>query len=211
MASHTKTFERGHNFLSGVIDAFTAASDYVSHALAGQLCRDFRLLDSSLRAVSEVFAAVPMTPALSSSLARKMRTFFVLRILNTALVLTISLLISWLFSFSWNASWSASANIMNAVEAGTRDTVSHSTWLAIALGFFALVGLLHILTAVLTLRFVTVFRLWERFLVFSIPIAAASLTPLVIGPLPLASIAVITVCVSLRLQSSKPRIAEETD
>lgn len=108
----------------------------------------------------------------------------------------------WLFTTTWSYSWGASEKIMNSVEAGTAATVSRNTWLAIIICFTALVALLQFLTLLLRFRFLIVFRPWERLLVFSLPIALASITPLIAGPLPIVSIAVITVCVSLRPQKN---------
>lgn len=106
----------------------------------------------------------------------------------------------WLFSFVWNESSIASDNIMNAVEASIPDSVTQLTWLEITFGALGLATLFTALANVTPIRIFMIFRWWERLLVFSVPIAFAAVSPLIAAPAPFLSIAVIVVCVKLRLE-----------
>ena len=110
-----------------------------------------------------------------------------------SLILTI-----WLFGFVWNESSIASDNIMNAVEASTPDTVTQLTWLKITFGALGVATLFTAFAIVTPIRIFTIFRWWERLLVFAVPIAFAAVSPLIAAPAPFLSIAVIIVCVMLR-------------
>ena len=110
-----------------------------------------------------------------------------------SLILTI-----WLFGFVWNESSIASDNIMNAVEASTPDTVTQLTWLKITFGALGVATLFTAFAIVTPIRIFTIFKWWERLLVFAVPIAFAAVSPLVAAPAPFLSIAVIIVCVMLR-------------
>ena len=112
-----------------------------------------------------------------------------------SLILTI-----WLFGFVWNESSIASDNIMNAVEASTPDTVTQLTWLKITFGALGVATLFTAFAIVTPIRIFTIFKWWERLLVFAVPIAFAAVSPLVAAPAPFLSIAVIIVCVKLRLE-----------
>ena len=112
-----------------------------------------------------------------------------------SLILTI-----WLFGFVWNESSIASDNIMNAVEASTPDTVTQLTWLKITFGALGVATLFTAFAILTPIRIFTIFRWWERLLVFAVPIAFAAVSPLVAAPAPFLSIAVIIVCVKLRLE-----------
>ena len=110
-----------------------------------------------------------------------------------SLILTI-----WLFGFVWNESSIASDNIMNAVEASTPDTVTQLTWLKITFGALGVATLFTAFAIVTPIRIFTIFKWWERLLVFAVPIAFAAVSPLIAAPAPFLSIAVIIVCVMLR-------------
>ena len=110
-----------------------------------------------------------------------------------SLILTI-----WLFGFVWNESSIASDNIMNAVEASTPDTVTQLTWLKITFGALGVATLFTAFAILTPIRIFTIFRWWERLLVFAVPIAFAAVSPLIAAPAPFLSIAVIIVCVMLR-------------
>ena len=112
-----------------------------------------------------------------------------------SLILTI-----WLFGFVWNESSIASDNIMNAVEASTPDTVTQLTWLKITFGALGVATLFTAFAIVTPIRIFTIFRWWERLLVFAVPIAFAAISPLIAAPAPFLSIAAIFVCVKLRLE-----------
>jgi hypothetical protein len=111
----------------------------------------------------------------------------------SSLILTI-----WLFGFVWNESSIASDNIMNAVEASTPDTVTQLTWLEINFGALGVATLFTAFAIVTPIRIFTIFRWWERLLVFAVPIAFAAVSPLIAAPAPFLSIAVIVFCVMLR-------------
>ena len=110
-----------------------------------------------------------------------------------SLILTI-----WLFGFVWNESSIASDNIMNAVEASIPDTVTQLTWLEITVGALGIATLFTAFAIVTPIRIFTIFKWWERLLVFAVPIAFAAVSPLIAAPAPFLSIAVIIVCVMLR-------------
>ena len=112
-----------------------------------------------------------------------------------SLILTI-----WLFGFVWNESSIASDNIMNAVEASIPDTVTQLTWLKITFGALGVATLFTAFAIVTPIRIFTIFRWWERLLVFAVPIAFAAVSPLIAAPAPFLSIAAIFVCVKLRLE-----------
>lgn len=104
----------------------------------------------------------------------------------------------WLFGFVWNESSIATDNIMNAVEASIPDTVTQLTWLEITVGALGIATLFTAFTIVTPIHIFTIFKWWERLLVFAVPIAFAAVSPLVAAPAPFLSIAVIIVCVMLR-------------
>jgi hypothetical protein len=104
----------------------------------------------------------------------------------------------WLFGNVWTESSLASDNIVNAVEASIPDTVIQSTWLQITLGTLGLVAAFSSLASAIPLRVLSMFRWWEKPLVFGAPLALIAMSPLIGAPTPLASCAVIIVCVMLR-------------
>lgn len=120
-----------------------------------------------------------------------------LRFLISSALLSLTI---WLFSFVWNESSMASDNIVNAVEASIPDTVTQQTWLEITFGALGLAALFTALANVTPIRIFMIFRWWERLLVFSVPIGFAAISPLIAAPAPFLSIAVIAVCVKLRLE-----------
>ena len=120
-----------------------------------------------------------------------------LRFLISSALLSLTI---WLFSFVWNESSMASDNIVNAVEASIPDTVTQQTWLEITFGALGLAALFTALANVTPIRIFMIFRWWERLLVFSVPIGFAAISPLIAAPAPFLSIAVIVVCVKLRLE-----------
>ena len=120
-----------------------------------------------------------------------------LRFLISSALLALTI---WLFGFVWNESSVASDNIVNAVEASIPDTVTQQTWLEITFGALGLAALFTALANVTPIRIFMIFRWWERLLVFSVPIAFAAVSPLIAAPAPFLSIAVIAVCVKLRLE-----------
>jgi hypothetical protein len=107
---------------------------------------------------------------------------------------------AWLFCFVWSMSATASENLINAVEAGIPDTVSQATWLGIVVGMIALLLALSTLLNLIPLPFLTVFKAWEKPIVFAAPISLVSLTPLIGTPTPLVPFIVIAVCLTLRLE-----------
>ena len=118
-----------------------------------------------------------------------------LRFLISSALLSLTI---WLFSFVWTESSMASDNIVNAVEASIPDTVTQRTWLEIILGTLGLVAAFSALVITVPLRVFSMFRWWEKPLVFGAPLAVIALSPLVGAPTPLVSCAVIIVCVMLR-------------
>lgn len=119
--------------------------------------------------------------------------FFIFLIGSALLVFT-----TWLFGQVWIESSIASDNIVNAVEASIPDTVTQSTWLEIIFGTLGLVAAFSTLVSAVPLRVFSMFRWWEKPLVFGAPLAVIALSPLVGAPTPLVSCAVIIVCVMLR-------------
>lgn len=122
-------------------------------------------------------------------------TGYIFRFLIGSALLVFTL---WLFGQVWTESSIASDNIVNAVEASIPDTVTQGTWLEITFGTFGLVAAFSALASTVPLRVFSMFRWWEKPLVFGAPLAVIALSPLVGAPTPLVSCAVIIVCVMLR-------------
>ena len=76
------------------------------------------------------------------------------------------LLTIWLFGLVWSASSFASDNIMNAVEASAPDTVTPEIWMEITFGTLGLVAAFSALTNTIPLKIFSIFRWWEKPLVF---------------------------------------------
>ena len=108
------------------------------------------------------------------------------------------LLTIWLFGLVWSASSFASDNIMNAVEASAPDTVTPEIWMEITFGTLGLVAAFSALTNTIPLKIFSIFRWWEKPLVFGAPLSGIALSPLLGVPTPLLSCALIIVCVMLR-------------
>ena len=114
---------------------------------------------------------------------------------------------TWLYTTIWYMAGPMAQNIENAVEAGVNDTVSQSSWLGLDVLFCALVAVLQIGWIFDPTKFAKKFSGPQAFLIFTLPMATTSLTPL-IGAF--AAIFAIWICIigivvrAVRQENRKP-------
>jgi hypothetical protein len=124
---------------------------------------------------------------------------------KTFIAITAIVIGTWLYTTIWYMTGPMAQNIENALEAGVNDTVSQSSWLTLDVLFFGLVVVLQFVWIIDPTKFAKKFSGPHVFLIFTLPMATTSLTPLIGGFAAIFAIWICIVGIVMRAVSQKNR------